>query len=72
MVKGAMNSEREIYAVANTYICEHGEDAVIQAAMRADALLEAGDLDGQKVWLRVIEAIKALLSASASPGSALH
>jgi len=67
-----MNSEREIYAAANTYIREHGEDAVIHAAMRADALLDAGDLEGQSVWLRVIEAIKALLSASAPPGSALH
>ena len=48
-----MNSEREIYSVANTYIREHGEDAVIHAAMRADALFDEGDLKGQRVWLRV-------------------
>ena len=48
----AMTSEREIYGVAKVYLREHGEDAVIHAAMRADALLDAGDLDGQWVWLR--------------------
>ena len=56
----AMNSEREIYAVANTYIREHGEDAVIQAAMHADTMLDAGDMEGQLVWLLVIEAIRVL------------
>ena len=64
-----MNSEREIYAVANTYFGEHGEDAVIHAAMRADALLDAGDLDGRNVWLRVIEAIK-VLSKNEKPAEA--
>ena len=44
----------------------------IEAAMRADALLDAGDLDGQRVWLRVIEAIKTLSSTSPSLGSTLH
>ena len=53
-----MNRDKEIYGVAKVYLREHGEDAVIHAAMRADALLDAGDLDGQRVWLRVIEAIK--------------
>jgi len=33
---------------------------VIHAAMRADALLDAGDLDDRNAWLRVIEAIKVL------------
>jgi len=53
-------SEREIYGVAKVYLREHGEDAVIHAAMRADALFEDGNLGGRNVWLRVIEAIKVL------------
>ena len=32
---------------------EHRDDAVIEAAMRAEALWDAGDLEGQRVWLRV-------------------
>ncbi len=59
-----MNRDKEIYGIANTFIRKHGEDAVIEAAMRADALLGAGDLDGQRVWLRVIEAIKEMYGPS--------
>jgi hypothetical protein len=44
-----MTGEREIYGVAKTYLREHGEDAAIEAAMNADTLLDAGDLDGQRV-----------------------
>ena len=65
-------NEREIYDVAKVYLREHGEDAVIQAAMRADALLEAGDMEGQRVWLRIIEVIKALSSTSPLPGIMRH
>jgi len=49
----------------------HGEDAVIEAALRADAMLDAGDLDGQRVWLRVIEAIKEL-SCNGLHGKVIH
>ncbi len=34
-----------------------GEDAVMEAAMRADALLDKGDMDRRAVWMRVIAAI---------------
>ncbi len=33
-----------------------GEDAPIHAAMRADELLEAGDLDGAAVWKKIVKA----------------
>jgi len=36
----------DIYRTANLLVKQHGEDAPIEAAMRADAMLEAGDLDG--------------------------
>jgi len=58
--------------VAKVYIREHGEDAVIHAAMRADALLDAGDLDGQRVWMRVIEAIKVLTNVERPSMAAIH
>lgn len=58
--------------MAKVYIREHGEDAVIHAAMRADALLDAGDLDGQRVWMRVIEAIKVLTNVERPSMAAIH
>ena len=40
--------------------------------MRADALLDAGDMDGQRVWLRVIEAIKVLANVERPSKAKIH
>ena len=39
-----MTSEIDIYRTANVLIREHGEDAALEAAQRADAMLEKGSL----------------------------
>ncbi len=41
-----MVEELDIYRTASVLIREHGKDAPIEAAMRADAMLEKGDLGG--------------------------
>ncbi len=41
-----MTSDLDICRSANLLMKQHGEGAPIHAAMRADAMLEAGDLDG--------------------------
>ncbi len=38
-----MTSDLDIYRGANLLVQQHGEDAPIHAAMRADAMLEKGD-----------------------------
>ncbi len=48
----------------------HGEDAPIHAAMRADAMLETGDLDGYEVWRRILRAVGELLGME--PGVRVH
>ena len=45
-----MIPDLDIYRSAKTLVKQHGQDAPIHAAMRADAMLEAGDLDGYAVW----------------------
>ncbi len=55
-----MTDEIDIYRSAAVLMRERGEDAVIEAAMRADALLEKGDMDGRAVWMQIIAAIKEL------------
>jgi hypothetical protein len=50
----------------------HGQDAPIEAAMRADAMLEAGDLDGYAVWKRVLRAVEELQGAEPRSGEAVH
>ncbi len=52
-----MTSDLDIYRSAQALVKRHGEDAPIHAAMRADELLEAGDLDGCAVWKRVLRAV---------------
>ena len=48
----------EIWAVAARLRAEHGDlDGSVKAAMRADALLDAGDVEGYAVWIRVMACI---------------
>ncbi len=47
-----MIPDLDIYRSANLLVKQHGEDAPIHAAMRADAMLEAGDMGGYAVWKR--------------------
>ncbi len=64
-----MTPDLDIYRSANLLVKQHGEDAPIEAAMRADAMLEAGDLDGYAVWKRILRA--AGVSQWIEPGPAL-
>ena len=64
-----MITEWELWACANHYICEHGEDAPIMAAMRADELLAEGDLEGSRTFQSIVRRINQLLEA---PSGALN
>ncbi len=46
----------------------HGIDAPIHAAMRADAMLEKGNLGGYAVWKRVLRAVEELISKERPAG----
>ncbi len=66
-----MTSDLDIYRTAHVLIREHGEDAALEAAQRADAMLEKGDLDGERVWLRILKATEELLYSRPSKGVAI-
>ena len=53
-------SDREIWQAANIMIKRFGKEAAIQAALRADELLDAGDVDGAATWRAIIRAIDQL------------
>ncbi len=67
-----MIPDLDIFRSANVLVREHGQDAPIHAAMRADALLEAGDMDGCAVFKRVIKAVEEMLSKERPPGVSLQ
>jgi len=52
-----MTIDIDIFRSARLLVVQHGEDAAIHAAQRADEMLDQGDLDGRNVWVRIIEAI---------------
>ncbi len=67
-----MTSDLDIYRSANELIEQHGDAADIEAAMRADERLAAGDMEGEAVWLRIGRAIEELLSEERPDGAEVH
>ncbi len=67
-----MIPDLDIYRSAAVLVKRHGQDAPIHAAMRADAMLEAGDLDGYAVWKRIVKATEELLSKERPDGATLQ
>ncbi len=67
-----MIPDLDIYRSAQVLVKQHGQDAPIHAAMRADALLEKGDLVGQAVWKRVLRAVGELQETAPKSGEAFH
>jgi hypothetical protein len=62
----------DIYRAAQALVKQHGQDAPIHAAMRADAMLDKGDLDGAAVWKRVLRAVEELQRAKPRSCEAVH
>lgn len=67
-----MADETDIYRTAKFLIELHGADAPIQAAMKADALLDAGDIEGRAVWRRILAAVDELVATDRPEGVGVH
>ncbi len=48
-----MISDREIWQTAGVMVKRYGQDAVTEAAKRADELFDEGDVDGCAIWRRI-------------------
>ena len=55
-----MISDWELWSCANQMITEHGDDAWFHAAMKADALMEAGDMEGSRTWAQIVRRVTEL------------
>ena len=58
----------DIYRSAKLLVDQHGDRAPIHAAMRADEMLDEGDMEGRAVWLRIVKAVGVLLDTE-PPGA---
>ncbi len=56
-----MIDDMDIWRAAKLLVDRHGDEAPIHAAMRADEMLAEGDVDGQRIWKRILSAIEELL-----------
>lgn len=52
--------EIDVWRTAAEMIRQFQDEAALTAALRADALLEQGDAEGFRIWVRVVGAINEL------------
>jgi hypothetical protein len=50
----------------------YGADAAIHAAMRADKLMDQGDIEGFDMWKRVVDALSEFVRDTPRDGEARH
>lgn len=55
--------EKDVWRVASVLVKTYSDEAELIAAKRADAMLDNGDIEGQRVWKRVLAAVRFLTSA---------
>ena len=60
-------NDKDIYRAAKLMAEQYGADAATHAAIRADQMLRAGDVQGVHVWKRILRAVEELQAAG--PGT---
>ena len=60
-----MTYNTDIHRYANDLVLEYGDDAPIQAALRAHTLLDQGDRAGYALWRRIGSMSNVILSKTA-------
>jgi hypothetical protein len=60
--------DHEIWQCALAMVKRYGDDAMLEAAGRADELLDAGDMAACEVWHRILNAIERLQAKALADG----
>jgi hypothetical protein len=55
-----MIRDLNVWAAALLMVKRYGDDAMLEAAERADQLLDEGDMAGAETWHRILNAIERL------------
>jgi hypothetical protein len=67
-----MHDEPDIWRAANLLLKNHGDDAPLVAAQRADELLARGDVVGQSIWKRITAAVEELIRQKPKQGELVN
>jgi hypothetical protein len=62
----------DAYRCAKLLLDQHGRDAELHAAIRADELKAVGDEAGRSAWMRILAAMDELARTEWRRGEALH
>lgn len=65
-------AQADIWRAANVLVKQHGEDAAIVAAQRANALLAEGDIESQCVFKEIMKAINELQRCKPGEGERVN
>ena len=65
-------AEPHIWRTAKLMIDRFGDDASTCAEMNSGNFLEVGDLDGAKLWARIVEAVEELQRVEPEDGETQH
>jgi hypothetical protein len=50
--------DRDVWAAALLMVKRYGDDAMLEAAQRADQLLDEGDMAGAETWHWILNAVE--------------
>ena len=67
-----MIPDLDIWRSAKLLIDQYGNIAATEAAMRADEFLDQGNMDGKRVWMRIMQAVEELRRDRPGDGEATH
>jgi hypothetical protein len=67
-----MISDRDVWAAALLMVKRYGDDAMLEAASRADELLENDDMAGAETWHRILNTIERLQAKAPADGEGVH
>ncbi len=62
----------DLWRAARIMVKRYGDGAATEAAMRADEFLDQGNLDGQRLWMRIMLTIEELQRDRPRDGEAVH
>ncbi len=67
-----MISDLDLWRAAQVMVKRYGDSAATEAAMCADEFLDQGIIDGQRLWMRIVQAIEELQRERPGDGEAVH
>ena len=65
-------SDIDIWRAALLMVKRYGDEAMLEAAARADQLMAEGDMAGCTTWQRIVDCIERLQAKAPSKGEAVH